>query len=288
MRISMLGALFFGVLGIVFSFWTNSQAILLDGAFNLVSALTIFAAIKIGNLLQKPETEARPAGFVALEPFYVAIRGLIIFALTIYVVASNVVIALGGGNELQLGVIVIYLAIAMTGNYIIYFAVRKLASKAGSPMLTVEKENWMVNAFITSGIGVSLLIVFLFQDSFIRPVIPYADQIVVIAVGIFTLGIPIRAILGGMKELLLFGAEKDSYNTINDIVKESAGDDLLQWKTFILKTGRKYWISLFAEPGEDPVHADWGDQLKKKISPLITDSFPIHNLDIIITKEIPG
>ena len=62
MLFSFWGALFFGVMGILFSVWTKSQAVLLDGAFNLISAATVFAAMKIGVLLSKPETAAQPAG----------------------------------------------------------------------------------------------------------------------------------------------------------------------------------------------------------------------------------
>ena len=286
MLFSFWGALFFGVLGISFSVWTKSQAVLLDGAFNLISAATVFAAMKIGVLLGKPETSAQPAGYAALEPFYVAVRGVIVLSLSVFVVISNIVIALNGGNELQLGVIVIYLGIAVAGNLVIFLFVRRAATKAGSPMLDVERQNWMVNTLITTAIAVSFLIVLVFKDSFISPIIPYADQIVVILVGLLTLNVPLEAIKSGLKELLLLGTDTTSKKAIDDIMADNITEEVSSWKTFMLKTGRKYWISVFVSPKKDQINADFGDLIKESLTPSITETFPVHNLDVIITKAV--
>ena len=285
-RWSLFGALTFGVLGVSFSLWTNSQAILLDGAFNLVSALTVYAALKISRLLKHPISESRPLGYGALEPLYVTIKGLIILTLTVYVIVSNILILLNGGNDLKLGVILIYLTIAITGNLIVYLNVRRICVKTSSPILDMEKENWLINTLITSSIGVSFLVVFLLKGSFFSPIIPFVDQIVVLQVGFLTIGVPYSSVRRGLRELLLFGADKDMYHKVKCILSNHLDDKSTAWKIYINKLGRKYWVAVYISPKQQLMPIDYGDNLMRNTEKEMTDLLKIYNLDIIITNSL--
>jgi predicted Co/Zn/Cd cation transporter (cation efflux family) len=285
-KISIIGAFIFTVLGLVFALWTGSQAVLLDGAFNLISAIMAIFALKISNLLKRPYSERFPAGFVALEPFYILIKGLILFILTAFVVTSNVIIMLSGGNELQLGLIVIYIGVAVAGNFIIYRMISYQGRKNSSPVLQIEKENWLVNALISSGIGISFLLVLLFQDGFLKPVVQYVDQIVVILVGLVTLPVPINAIRGGLRELLLISPEGEINDTLKNIVGYHMSNTLFeQWRLYTLKTGRKYWLTVIAIPSSSTVRSSLTDELQRQMGVDISKEIPDYKLDIIITKE---
>ena len=239
-RISLVGAISFALLGLSFALWSGSQAVLLDGAFNLITAVMVLFALRITKLLNEPLSERLPVGYVALEPFYVLTKGLLLFVFTVFVMVSNVIIMLQGGNELKLGIIVIYLGVAMIGNLIIYVLVRRLQTKAQSPMLEVEKENWKVNALITAGICVAFLLVFLLKDGKLAPVVPYVDQVVVLLVGLGTIGVPLQAIRNGIKDLLLISPGESVQIRIEDLISQHIGkNELRGWKVYVLKTGRK-------------------------------------------------
>ncbi len=290
MRISLIGASFFAVLGITFAIWSESQAVLLDGAFNLITAIMVLFAMRITRLLGEPESAKRPAGYVALEPLYILIKGLVLLVLTLFVMASNVIILLGGGNELKLGAITVYIGIAVIGNFIIWYMMHIKQKGSGSPMLQVEKQNWLVNALISSGIGVSFLLVFIFRNGALKSIVPYVDQVVVIVVGLLSLPVPLAAIRDGLKELLLLGVEDSMQNRANDIVEK--GLDKIEtgkWKLYVLKIGRKYWFTLFLDPAKDAIDKGYTDQLVDKLIPGLQEEFTHCNLDIVITKvDEPG
>ncbi|MEM9610104.1 MAG: cation transporter [Actinomycetota bacterium] len=124
-RISLVGASTFAVIGLSFALWSGSQAVLLDGAYNLISALMVLVAIRITTLLDHPGTPNRPVGYVALEPLYVLTKGLVLLALTLVVMASNLAILFSGGTELDLGAVVIYVALAVTGNLTVWLLIRR-------------------------------------------------------------------------------------------------------------------------------------------------------------------
>ena len=98
-KISLFGGLFLAVLGISFSFNTGSQEVLLDGIFNCISVLTAWLALKISKLMDEPFSERLPAGYVAFEPFYILIKGLIVFGLSATVMITSILTLLSGGNE---------------------------------------------------------------------------------------------------------------------------------------------------------------------------------------------
>jgi len=286
-KISIAGAFVFAILGLAFAVWTGSQAVLLDGAFNLISAIMALFALKITNLLKEPHSERLPAGYVALEPFYILIKGLILFILTAFVISSNVIIMLSGGNELQLNIIIIYIGIAVVGNFLIYFMIRRRESSNPSPVLQIEKENWMVNSLISSGIGISFLLVLFFQDGFLKPAVPYIDQVVVILVGLITLPVPINAIRGGLRELLLLAPDQQIQNKIKEIIRSKMDQKVFdQWQLYILKTGRKYWLTLTVIPVSEKIFANLTDKVRSELEPDISKELSQFNLEIFITKDL--
>jgi predicted Co/Zn/Cd cation transporter (cation efflux family) len=285
MRISLVGALFFAILGISFAVWSESQAVLLDGAFNLITAVMVLFAMRITRLLQTPESEKRPAGYVALEPLYILGKGLILLVLTLFVMASNVIILFSGGNELKLGAITIYIGIAVIGNFIIWYMIHTRQKGAPSPLLEVEKQNWLVNTLISTGIGVSFFLVFLFQDGALKSIVPYVDQVVVILVGLISLPVPINAIRAGLKELLLMGADDPVQEKAREIVRSGLDkSEVKDWKLYVLKTGRKYWFSLFINPAEESIDADMGDKIREMLTPELLKEFSQCNMDVIFTR----
>lgn len=284
--VSMFSALFFSILGFVFSIWSSSQAVLLDGAFNLISAVTIGFGFKISKLLNAPISFKRPAGYVALEPLYIIIKGFIVFGLTAFVVVSNVILLLDGGNELKLGVIVIYILIALVGNILTYLYIRAKNKQVDSSLLQVETENWMINTVITGSIAVSFVIAFFFKDGFLSDYVKYVDQIIVIAVGILTIFIPIKAMLMGTRELLLIGQDDTSQKEIEDKIDEAMrGESITKRNVYVLKTGRKRWITIYLQPSGRTIPIDFSDLIKGKCERLLSESISNVDLEVIITKR---
>ncbi len=259
---------------------------MLDGAFNLITAIMVLFAMRITKLLTRPESTKRPAGYVALEPLYILAKGLILLVLTLFVMASNVIILMSGGNELKLGAITIYVGIAVIGNFIVWFLIHSKQKGTPSPLLAVEKQNWLVNALISTGIGVSFLIVLIFKDGALKPLVPYVDQAVVILVGLISLPVPLKAIRNGLRELLLISPDESIQAKANKIITATLDEkELKEWKLYVLKTGRKYWFSVFADPLSDTIDAEFGDQLKNKLTPELEKEFDFCNVDIILTRE---
>lgn len=284
--VSMLSALSFSILGFGFSLFSSSQAVLLDAAFNLISAVTVFFGLKISKLINAPISFKRPAGYVALEPLYIVIKGLIVFGLTSFVVVSNIILLLNGGNQLELGTIVIYLLVALIGNILTYAYLKVQVRKTDSPIVHIETENWMINTLITASITISFLAAFLLQDGFLSPYIKYMDQVVVIAVGLLTISVPIRAMNTGTKELLLSGQDEASQITIEKLIDtELKQDQIERFKAYMIKTGRKRWITVYLTPNKKNIQLTYCDKIKDRLTKAISTSYSNIDVEIILTER---
>lgn len=285
--ISIIGSSLFGILGVTFAIITSSQAVLLDGAFNLVSAAMGIIGLKIAMSLKTPETNQYPIGFYALEPLFVLGKGLILLLLTLYVIINNIIILMSGGSELNLGVILIYLLVALTGNIIVFVLVKKKNAQSKSPILEIEMENWKVNTLITAGIAVAILTGFLLQNSFLKDYIKYADQVIVITVALISISVPIKAIKDGLSELLLFAPAEELRNKVGSMVeKEMAVFTSVNVKNFVmLKTGRKLWLSIFVFSDKPTIATNLPDQIKKQVSTSLTKDFEEFNVDVIVSNN---
>ena len=92
-----------------------------------------------------------------------------------------------------------------------------------------------MNALISTGIGVSFLLVLIFGKGVLKPIVPYVDQIVVLVVGLISLPVPIGAIRTGLRELLLFGAGESVQQKAEDIIDNNLpAGEIKEWKVYVL------------------------------------------------------
>ncbi len=71
-------ALLIGCAGIVATLASNSQAILLDGLFNLIYFSVALVTIKVSKLASRPDSESYPFGYSYFESLVNLCKGLLI------------------------------------------------------------------------------------------------------------------------------------------------------------------------------------------------------------------
>ncbi len=285
-RVSLIGAALFATFGLSFAVWSGSQAVLLDGAYNLITALMVVVALRITSLLDRPASPDRPAGFAALEPMYVLAKGLTLLALTIVVLISNLIVLATGGTELDLGVVVVYVALAVSGNLVVWLLIRRERKRNQTPLIQVEEQSWMVNTIVSAAIAVSFVLVVVLQDGVLEPFVPYVDQIVVVVVCAASLPVPIAAIRSSLRDLLLFGPDEEVRTSIDAAVGSRLLDwPLERWSTEVFTMGRHLWVSLTVTPTASEIEAAFGDELRRSLLDELDSQFGPVRLDVVITTE---
>lgn len=101
-------ALLIGCAGITATLASNSQAILLDGLFNLIYFSVALVTIKVSKLASRPDSESYPFGYSYFESLVNLCKGLLILGVSIFALVDAIAALLTGGREISAGLAVIY------------------------------------------------------------------------------------------------------------------------------------------------------------------------------------
>ena len=267
LKTSMVGAFLLAVWGIIMAVVSDSGVILLDGMFNLISGIMSFFSIEITRLISGKETRDYPLGYFAFESLFVLIKGTSILILILMALYSNIQVLLSGGREPALGLMTLYVALAVIGCFAIYATTRRALKKINSDILVAESQAWLVNAVISGSIGVAFGVVMLLQGTSWDWIDRYIDQVLVIALSLVVIKDPLVLIKNGLKELLLAAPQREFSAAFEDKIlplKDQLGARKLALE--IIKTGRRIWVTVRIDPKEKNINVDDFMNIKKQLS----------------------
>ncbi|MGF1582446.1 MAG: cation diffusion facilitator family transporter [Gemmataceae bacterium] len=253
MRVSMCGYLFMAALGIGFAWLTQSQAILLDGVYSLVSFVMAMLASRVVKLVDLPESDTFHFGFAHFEPWLNAVRGLLILVLCSFAFFSAVSSLFHGGRELKAGIAVIYGIVAALGCVSIASLQYRNSRRANSPVLAVDARNWMIDGVLSGVVGIAFVASWLLQGAeTFRHWIPYVDPLLVSVLVIAMSPVPFRMFFDNLKEVFFVAPDSTSQTEIRNKV-ESAVQDLPARKVNVrmVKIGRFAYLFIHVVVEED-------------------------------------
>lgn len=246
--------LFMGMAGLYVFMKTDIDAIFLDGSFSLISALGCIAAILISKYSDR-KTKRFPNGMYFLEPLYASFKGLLSLVLLVAVGISAVsklydYLFLDHGKMLEMGDI-LYYSLLMTFLCFLLggvFAVYNRKINGRSTMLDVEAKASFVDAIISLGIGVAVLLITLLPKEGNTLFVYYVgDAVMALVLIIFMIKTPFDAFRESFTEVMNGVIRKGKVKaSIDAIVKleNSKADAVLVKAINIHKVGKKLEVVL--------------------------------------------
>jgi len=264
---SMIGAFILAIWGVTMAWVSDSSAVMLDGMFNLISGIVSFFSIQVTRLVSGKETREFPLGYYAFESLILFIKGASILILLLMALYTSLEVMLSGGREPALGLMTIYVALAMTGCLILYGISKSSLKKSGSEILEAETSAWLVNAVVTGAIGIAFGVTLLIQQTAFGWIARYVDQILVIFLSILFVKEPLLFMKNGLSELLL-AAPQVAFTKPYEEKLLSMKDELgaRNMALEIMKTGQRMWVTVKFDPEDDAIQMNELMRLKEKLS----------------------
>ncbi len=281
----LVGALLLAVWGIVMAIASDSSVILLDGMFNLISAIMSFFSIEILRLVSGKETREYPLGYFAFESLFVLIKGASIMILLLMALYSAIKKLVTGGGEPALGLMTVYVVLAVLGCLVLYILARRGFKKTGSEILEAEKQSWFINMVVSAAIGVAFGVTMLLQQTSLGWIAKYVDQILVIIFSIVFFKDPIILMKNGLKELLLAAPQREYAAPFEDKIlplKDELGAKKLSIE--IIKTGRRIWLTVKVDPKEKTINVDEFVKVREKISAIAQKVYENTQTEVILER----
>lgn len=287
LRLSILGAIFMACLGIGFAILTSSAAVLLDGFFSLIGFAIGLVSLRVATLVRRPDDELYHFGYAAYEPMLNLTKGLLMAFVTIFALVSAVNVALHGGREIQAGWASIYAWIAAAGCFAIAVSQRMLAKKTGSPLLSVDSKNWLIDGFMSVAVGIAFLIAVFLADSAYAHLLPYADPVVVIILVVLSLPIPFTIIRDNWRQMLGRApgeaVQQKARAAVEKVLETSEDYDT---KIRLDELGRLTYIQLYVVvKGSIDPDLDRLDRCRSEVRDALKDDFDKLALDVIFTRD---
>ena len=216
--ISAFGNVLVGGIGIVVAAVSSSQAILLDGLFNLTYFATGLFTIRVASLVAGGDDERFPHGYAFFESLVNGIKGMLVLGVSIMALVGAVQALFTGGREVDAGMGIGYAVFASTACCVIAVITRRGTQSTGSPLLRADAENWVVNAAISCCLLVAFAGILLLRVMGLAALAPYVDPVVVLAVVAISIFVPVRMASRALMELLNRAPTKDVIRQVTDIV----------------------------------------------------------------------
>ena len=196
-RALFLGAfacLAIAILAGFFSVLSSSQAIILDGLFNLCYFFAGLVTLIVVRKVRLEPSEEYPVGYASLEPFLNGAKGLLILGVSLAAMVDALIAIMEGGRPIAAGDAFFYGVAASVIGWSMVVVLSRAKASTQSPLVGADAANWLVNSMISSAVAVAFLLSFLLEGSIIDPFLQYLDPGLVVILVLVSLGIPVRMI----------------------------------------------------------------------------------------------
>ncbi|PRY65293.1 cation diffusion facilitator family transporter [Vreelandella songnenensis] len=275
-------ALLIGSAGITATLASNSQAILLDGLFNLIYFSVALVTIKVSKLASRPDSESYPFGYSYFESLVNLCKGLLILGVSVFALVDAIAALLTGGREIAAGIAVIYALFATLACSLTAWVMHRSQRYVQSPLVAADKLNWVVNSLISAAVLSAFCLVMIFEKLNLDTLVPYVDSVLVIAVVLLCLGVPVRMASQALKELLNKTPEEVIAVPAREAIKRAlAGTHTLEVRVRMVRPGRLLYVMVHVvmpEDGacdslkrQDALRARIDDEVRRCYSPVVCD-----------------
>ncbi len=280
------------VVGIGTFAFSNSEAVLIDGVFNFISAFSMIIGIKISKLVAKKPTKSLPFGFAMYETLYTLFKGLLIFGVLVLAGVSNSFkiydyIVTGSVEQVNGGSIIYYSILMVIICSLVYLYIAAQCKKVNnqSIMLQTEKIAVFQNAIISGAIGVVFLLVGFLENTSLAFIVPIADSIIVLVLCVFLFNDPVKILKNAFNELII----KDIHNAMREKITPKVLPILPLGYSLkhvsINRLGRTYYFLFLINPSKVNLSLTEIENIQDSIKNIVKSEAPFSFTDVIFSSK---
>lgn len=281
-------ALLIGSAGIAGTLLSNSQAILLDGLFNLIYFSVALVTIKVSKLASRPDSESYPFGYSYFESLVNLCKGLLILGVSVFALVDALAALLTGGRAISVGIAVVYALFATAACSLTAWVMHRSQRYVHSPLVVADKLNWIVNSIISAAVLTAFCLVMLFERLGWQAILAYVDSVLVIAVVVLCLGVPVRMASQALKELLNKTPEETIAVPVRQAVASALADTNTQEvRVRMVRPGRLLYVMVHVVLPKDLSEASLAnqDKLRQHIDEAVRHEYSPVVCDVVFTAD---
>ena len=290
LRIGIFISFLMAIAGWITYYFSGSDAMLLDGNFSFISVFAGIVALIISNRKHR-KTKNFPFGSYVYEALFVLIKGILILGVILVSGLQNTlkIIAYLKGKRFEtvmIEPILIYVIIISILCFVLYFFYKSKNKTIDnkSSILQVETQASLVDGFLSLGIGLVFMIIWLLPANssfdFLKSI---GDAIIVLIMCLIFFTLPLKIIKESFIELgggmLQDTAKKE---IAEKTIIESLPSNLIKQSIYISKLGSSYFILIYVSSDTNIIDLSIIETLRKKIQQSLIHIFTNVKFEIIV------
>ena len=246
LRATNVVCLAFGILSIVASRFTSSKSLLMDGMYSLIQSLFILVSGRIVTLLFKKDNAHYQFGYRAFEPFFIAIRSMVMLIM-IFAIGGGAILSLcTGGHVIEVSIALKVSVISLVGCVAVWALLSHQAKRLQSPVLKMESRSWFIDSVISLAAVLAMVLIHFFTKAGNTTASAYIDPAMTL---LFTLGLSpmlFHSLLKSSKELLGAAPPQSVQKKLEQIVKSYVKkENFLKSEVFANQQGRSLSVTIY-------------------------------------------
>ena len=282
--LSIWGNLIAAILGLSFAYFTNSEAVLIDGVYSLIFFVMALLSLKVSQLVQRPDNDLYPFGYVAFEPVLNLTKGLLILLVDVFAVIIAVKELVSGGRQVNAPMTCAFalLVMVLCGGGALYL--QRQSTRTKSQIVAVDAKNWWIDTIISAGVALAFFIAAVIEMTSYAALAPYVDPIVVLFIVLAVLPVPWRIIRENWAQIVSRAVEPECLAEVEKILVVVRAE--IPWRDQLLRVvrmGRLLYVHLYILGG--PTSTEDADRCREKISQALKQIPADLALDVSFTAD---
>ncbi len=273
--ISCTGTIIFSTIGIFVFIVSNSQAVLLDGLFSLITALITLISIWVVSIASKKANDDFHYGLIQARPMLKLFKGIIIFGFIISAVLNSIDSIFSGGSVIPGEIIIIYALLSVIISIVIVFWIWLIGKKNKSSLIKLEIIQWFQDTAISFSVGFVFALPLIIKHPIISYISPYLDSGLVILIALIFSPSIIKIIATSGKELLLGSPSYEVRKIIREKINSICSLHDVQIKNiYMISTAGLFYIDVEYFVSDEFLIWEKSKSIRNSTISIIKSSYP--------------
>jgi cation diffusion facilitator family transporter len=246
LTLSIWGVVGVAVGSIAYGLFLESDVVILNGIFSLLSLIGSGLSLLAARLVVQPENRRFPFGYSHLEPLVLSVNSFMVLLICLYALINGIERIRAGGNAVEAEGVIWFALASGAVSLAVYLYERRVARRVDSPLIEADAREWLID-FGFSMVTLLGFAVLLFLEEPARGAwARYADPVMVSAMALLAAPLPLHVLRRSLREVLLMTDAGDEVARRLETVMETvrAEHDIVRYVHHVVKTGRTRFIEL--------------------------------------------
>ena len=246
LTLSIYGVLVVAAGSIAYGLFLESDVVILNGIFSLLSLIGAGLSLLAAKLVVKPENRRFPFGYSHVEPLVLSVNSFMVLLICVYALINGIERIRSGGNAVDAEGVIWFGFLSGAVSLAMYTYERRVARQIDSPLIEADAREWLID-FGFSMVTLLGFAVLLFLEEPARGAwTRYADPVMVATMALLAVALPLRVLRRSLREVLLMTDADDAVTRRLETVMETvrAEHDIARYVHHVVKTGRTRFIEV--------------------------------------------